>query len=337
MNDSKRAVAVKGNLNPQVAGWLQEQDEATVISLGEPEDENVEFDLIISPDRLKNRSIPLARLEEKKFNRQQSWFKSGKPLREWSDGPFHMGNMIVMATWMCGMEDYDMITFLNVEAEELVESKYQRRSFRSVMKRLIEEFHIGVRYTAKNSQLFNELGAEQFHPVDLDNGDVKTVELPEVDDLFENKYLATNISGSDTLTISSRKTQEASVTLSGGGVSDKSFVVTPFVTEKVSNEPEGRLVLTDPTAKAAVARAVKLCENHHEIYILSGEVRWEIEGIKTDFGISHRLSPSVIATLAFAMGEDFDYIKTEGVIDQCSKEEAAIIRGLGKTENVSHD
>lgn len=318
--NKERAVAAKNVQNPKIEEWLKSQDDAFLISLGRPSS-GVDYDLRITDEDI-----------HKNFNQQQEWFKSGKPLGLWEEGPFHLGNKIVMATWICGKAGIEGITFLDVAAEELVESKYEKRSFQSVMKRLIEEFDVGVRYTANNSALFHGLGAKEFDIQSSQDLNARSVQLPKTENLFDNRHITAEMEDQEIINIFPQELGGARAVMKSSGMA---FMFTERPSERMANMSSGRVVLTDPALSEEVVRAVRLFGNHHEIYLLSGEVKLEISGLLRKFDCE-RLTVGSTAFLAFAIGHDFQYIKTNGVMGQADKEEQRLLQAVSQNENIKH-
>lgn len=329
--DKEEAIIASGVWKPQIKDWINSKEEAFRVCLGEPS-EDIFYDLVVA----KNRHTDLngARLEvmkESKFNRQQSWYKAGKPLEDWGDGAFHLGNLVVMATWLCGKVGVGGITFLDFPAEKFADSKYKRRTFRSVMKRLIEEFGLGVRYTDASSQLFRELGAEQFNPATKQKTRLPETDMPKTSPIFLNKTLGTNVSGETRLRIESKGGEVLAE------VGSKEFCVFEDPKETGRLERSGRAILTDPADSDALAKALQLFSNKYETYVFSEEVWEQIEKLKADFEINYELSTGTVAFLGFAIGEHFNYIETEGVLPAAKKEEAKLLKALAKNKNIKHD
>ena len=324
--DKKRAIVAKNVWNKQFADWINSQD-AFRISLGPP-DENVDYDLIISESEIPDRSAPLEKLSAEKYNRQRSWHKSGKRLSEWSGSPFHLGNEIIMATWICGKRGIEAITFFDLAAEETVSSRNDRSVFRSAMQQLVNEFDVAIRYTKENSQLFSLVGKPTQIASDEDE-EIDPTPMPSADSLFANRHVRVRIKEGEILNVS-RCQEGASVEVSGGRVSAKNFIVVQSVPKTVKGS---RIVLADENESK---KAIRLHGNEKEIYLLSDKVRSNLSRLESEFEVA-RLSVSAVAFLSFAMANDFEYIKTTGIVGGAPKNEARLLRSIAKGKNIRHD
>ena len=326
--DSEEAIITKNLSNPTIVKWAKDQD-SFLISIGAPV-ANLNPDLVVATNRNEARGNDFKLLRQNQFNRQQSWYKAGNKLREWDgSGPFHLGNLLVMATWICGKRGFEGITFLNFSAESAIGSEYDRRTFRDVMKTLIEEFGFGVRYTDPQSNLFAQLGATQIEP-DPQPEPPESIEIPKTQKLFDNQNF-------------SAPPKETSVKIQSGplGViaklmeTGKEYIVTERVSEAHAGANPSNLLLTYPANEAAVKRAVELCEGRHDIHLLAYETKNRIYGLKRERGLEN-ISLQATAFLSFAIGHDPEYLKTEGIIENLNRKERRFIRGLSKGENIEH-
>lgn len=321
---SSRAIAAKNVWNSQFADWINDQD-ATAISLGEP-DGNVEYDIAISREKaFQRRGASVSMLRESKFNQQRRWLKSGNNLADWSDGPFHLGNEIVMAAWMCGESGYEAITFFDVAAEDFVSSRNDRRLFIKAMKKIVEEFEIAIRYTDTNSSLFPLVG----RPETVGNEDtaVDPTPIPDASKLFANRHSKVRITEGEILSV-----ENGTVVISGGNVAEKRFEVCKTARENVS---ASRIVIPSMSKQKAITETVRLHGNDKEIYIFSNEVFDHIKRLKVKFG-AQDLSPTALGMLGFAIGSSFDYIKTSGALEEASANEARLLRSIAKGKNIRH-
>lgn len=322
---SDAAYITHGLSNETIVNWLAKQD-GLKVTVGPPQTSDIQFDLAILEEPGGGASETEI-IHRGNFNRQQSYYTAGKPLREWDNGPFHLGNKLVMAAWICGKRGIDGLTFLDVRAEDLTDSNYQRRMFRGVMKRLIEEFGYGVQYTNASSNLFRELGAIQ---IDLEPDaaiDPEPVELPHVVNVFENEH-GDKCDGTGEEVIIWPRESYVEVRV---GTDDYRCV--SFIPDE-SSSPR-KFVLMEPQKDEFLRRSMRRGLNHHEIYLLSGEAQLEMSGLKRDFGLRN-LSPGVRAFLAFAMGTRFKYLKTEGMIDDLGRDQRRLVRAVSKNENIQH-
>lgn len=328
------AIVAKNLTNPTIIQWLAEQN-AHKVSIGQTH--GIEYDTVIARHPVETTGN-LMILRDGDFNRQHSWFKAGKPLREWDSGPFHMNNEVIMATWLCGKAGIEGITFLGFRAEDTIDSEFDRRQFREVMTQLIEEFDIGVRYTTSDSQLFQELGATEFNPENPlleEDEEPKPVELPKMEDIFANQHLGVHARTGSVLRVSSDDMFGADVTIERDGKSPISFAVTEIVPEDVSYIDQNRLFLTNPAKSENVSRAVELFGNKYGIYLMNSNTKLQIHGIKREHDIDNISLPTT-ALLAFAMGGDFDEMQTRGVIENVGRKERQLLRGIAKNENITH-
>lgn len=311
--------------NDTIVNWL-ENKEGFKVTIGPPKTQDIDFDLAIleeSGDGAREVEV----ISRKDFNRQQSYYTAGKDLREWSDGPFHLGNKLVMAAWICGNRGADGITFLDVRAENLIDSDYQRRMFRGVMKRLIEEYGYGVQYTNANSPLFSELGASQ---IDLEPDaaiDPPSVDLPYVSEVFDNEH-GDKCEGKGEEVVVWPEDSYVEVI-----VGTDYYRCVSFIPDE-SSRPR-KYVLMEPQRDEFFRRSMRRGLNRHEIYLLSGEAQLEMSGLKREFGIPN-LSPGVRAFLTFGMGTRFKYLKTEGMIETLDRDERRLVRAVSKNENIQH-
>jgi len=326
-NGGEEAIITKDLSNPTIVKWAKEQN-AFLVSIGAP-DSNLNPDLVVAKSREEARGNDFKLLRESQFNRQQSWWKAGNKLRKWDgSGAFHLGNLLVMATWICGKRGTEGITFLNFPAESAIGSEYDRRTFRDVMKTLIEEFGFGVRYTDPQSNLFAQLGAEHIDP-NPQPEPPDSIELPKTQKLFDNKNLSVP-SRSSTITIQPDPFG-AIARVSGA----EEYIVTERVSERHAEADSSNLLLTYPANETTVKRAVQLCEGHHNIHLLAYETKNRIYGLKREHGLDN-LSLPTTAFLCFAIGHDPEYLKTENVIQDLNRKERRFMRGLSKGENIEH-
>lgn len=324
---SESAYITHGLSNKTIVNWLSDQD-GFKITVEPPNTRDIKFDLAI----LEN---PGGGAEETQvirrgnFNRQQSYYTAGKSLREWNDGPFHLGNKLVMAAWICGKRGIDGITFLDMRAEDLIDSDYDRRMFRGVMKRLIEEFGYGVRYTNSSSDLFRELGGTQIELKPDAGLDPKPVELPHVGNVFANKH-GDRCEGKGEEVVIWRP--EGNYV--GARVGTKDYRCVSFIPEEDCRSH--KYVLMEPQRDEFFRRSMRRGLNYHEIYLLSKKARLEMSGLKREFDVQN-LSPEVRAFLAFGMGTRFKYLKTESMIDDLDRKQRRLVRAVSKNENIHHD
>ena len=327
-NDGERAIITKNLSNPTIVKWANKQN-AFLVSIGPP-DSKLNPDLVVARDRKEVKGNNLELLRESQFNRQQSWWKAGNKLREWDGSdPFHLGNLLVMATWICGKKGFEGITFLNFAAESAIGSEYDRRMFRDVMKTLIEEFGFGVRYTDPQSNLFAQLGAERVEP-DPQPEAPDSIEIPKTQKLFDNKNLSAPSRGTS-VTIESSPLGVIAKLMDIG----EEYIVTERVSEAHAETNPSNLLLTYPAKEITVKRAVELCEGRHDIHLLAYETKNRIYGLKREHEIEN-ISLLTTAFLSFAIGYDFEYLKTEGIIEDLNRKERRLIRGLSKGENIDH-
>ena len=326
--DSEEAIITKDLSNPTIVKWAKDQN-AFLISLGAPSPD-LNPDLVVARGRNQVKGNEFKLLRQSQFNRQQSWYKAGNKLREWDgSGPFHLGNLLVMATWICGKKGVEGITFLNFSAESAIGSEYDRRTFRDVMKTLIEEFGFGVRYTDPQSNLFAQLGATHIDP-DPHPEPLESIAIPKAQSLFENRNF-------------SAPPQNSSVKIQCGSLgaiarlmgTGEEYIVTGRVSEAHAQADPSNLLLTSPTKETAVKRAVELCEGHHDIHLLADETKNRIYGLKREHGLENISLPAT-AFLSFAIGHIPEYLKTEGIIENLNRKERRLIRGLSKGENIEH-
>ena len=323
---AESAYITHGLSNETIVNWLSDS-EGLKITIGPPKTRNIEFDLAILEEPGGGAS-EVKVIRRGNFNRQQSYYTAGKGLREWSDGPFHLGNKLVMAAWICGKRGIDGLTFLDVRAENLADSDYERRMFRGVMKRLIEEFGYGVRYTNASSNLFRELGGTQ---IDLEPDaalDPEPVELPHVANVFDNEHGDRCEGKGEEVVIWRPKGNYVGVR-----VGTKDYRCVSFIPEEVSSPR--KYVLMEPQRDEFFRRSMRRGLNYHEIYLLSGEVQLQMSGLKREFGVQN-LSPGVRAFLAFGMGTRFKYLKTEAIIEDLDRKQRRLVRAVSKDENIQH-
>ena len=324
----EEAIITKDLSNPTIVKWAKEQN-AFLVSIGAP-DSNLNPDFVVAKSREEARGNKFKLLRENQFNRQQSWWKSGNKLRDWDgSGAFHLGNLLVMATWICGKRGTEGITFLNFSAESAIGSEYDRRTFRDVMKTLIEEFGFGVRYTDPQSNLFAQLGAEHIDP-DPQPEPPDSIELPRAQKLFDNRNYS-----------APPKTESVKIQSGPLGViaklmdSGKEYIVTERVSKAHAQADPSNLLLPYPANETTVKRAVELCEGLHDIHLLAYETKNRIYGLKRERGLDN-LSLPATAFLCFAIGHDPEYLKTENVIQDLNRKERRFVRGLSKGENIEH-
>lgn len=327
-SDGERAIITKNLSNPTIVKWANKQN-AFLISIGPP-DSKLNPDLVVARNRKGVKGNDFELLRESQFNRQQSWWKGGNKLRKWDgSGPFHLGNLLVMATWICGKKGFEGITFLNFSAESAIGSEYDRRMFRNVMKTLIEEFGFGVRYTDPQSNLFAQLGATRIDP-DPQPEPPDSIEIPKTQKLFDNKNLSPPPRGTS-----------VTIEFSPLGVIAKlmdigeEYIVTERVSEAHAEANPSNLLLTYPAKEITVKRAVDLCEGLHDIHLLAYETKNRIYGLKREHGLENISLPTT-AFLSFAIGYDFEYLKTKNMIQDLNRKERRFARGISKGENIDH-
>lgn len=329
MENNKEAIITNDLRNPTIAEWAKNQD-AYLVSLGAPP-EGLNPDLVIAEDREEAKGNEFELLRHSQFNRQQSWYKAGKPLQEWNgSGPFHLGNSLVMATWICGNRGAEGITFLNFDAEDVVTAEHDRRQFRDVMKKLIEEFKFGVRYTSPHSNLFAQLDATQFEPdPDPEPENVHSIDLPRSSELCSNEHSTIPTTGGIEVRQGGRY---GAVGVAGGSTE---IIVTEHVPESLSTADPSKLLLTYPAKEETVVRAVEFCENRHDIHLLDHSTKLEIYGLEREQGIEN-MSLSTTAVLVFAIGGNYEYIKTKGILENVGRKERTLLRGLAKGSHITH-
>jgi len=328
-NNSEEAIITKDLRNPTIAEWAKNQD-AYLVSLGAPP-EGLNPDLVIAEDREEARGNNFELLRHNQFNRQQSWYKAGKPLREWDgSGPFHLGNPLVMATWICGKRRAEGITFLNFDAEDVVTAEHDRRQFRDVMKKLIEEFKFGVRYTSPHSNLFAQLDATQFEPEpDPEPENVHSIDPPRASELCSNEHSTLPTTGGIEVW---RDQEYGALGVADGGTE---IIVTEHAPESLSTAQSSKLLLTYPAKKETVVRAVRFCENRHDIHLLDHSTKLEIYGLQKEHDIQNVSLPTT-AVLAFAIGGDYEYIETKAILENVDRKERTLLRGLAKGTRITH-
>ena len=313
--------------NQTIIDWLTDQS-GLKVTIGKPLTDDIDWDLAVVDDKKEGKGLnQIEVLRPKNFNRQQSWYQSGKPLKEWNDGPFHYGNKIVMATWLCGQKSVDGITFLDVSPEEVISSSFQKRSFRSVMRSLIEEFGFGLRYTAE-SQLFSELGAAKFD-ISTSNVSVDPIDLPYAETLTDNYFGDKKIGSQKRIQL---RNDEASVK---AYIDDKVYECVSFISKQNRDQNSTKFLLMEPNKKDYFRMSIENGVNRHEIYILSHQVRLKLASLKDQFGVDN-YSSYVRGFLAFGIGTRFSSIQTKDIYDQIGHSQSKLVKAVSKNENITH-
>lgn len=169
-NLKKHAYVLDGVDNRGVADWIASRPESSLkVSTSGDSRHWPEFDLVV--EELSGD-----------FNEQYEWFKMGKRLSEWKGEPFHLNNRLVKATWLCGKRGVEAITFVDVVPEDFCSDGEVRRTERA-MKKLVEDFDLGMRFTRRSGVVDS-----------LRDGDVKIrppivndpISVSRVDGVLEN-------------------------------------------------------------------------------------------------------------------------------------------------------
>jgi hypothetical protein len=313
--------------NETVVNWLQGKD-GYKITVGRPKTDKIDWDLaVVEKTRTTVKAKRAEILDRSKFNAQQEFRQSNGDLTEWEDGPFHYGNKIVMASWIAGTEGCEGITFLDVQPEDLITSDFERLRFSSVMKDLIEDFGFGLRYTHTESDLLSELAATE---IDVTSQvDPDPVELPSADRLYDNEHGDSAIGRNRDIRI---RPLDTSTRVS---VANKVYKCVSFINEdKVMAQPE-KFFIMEPGREEFFRRSIRNAINYHELYILSGDVRREIDGLKREFGLDN-LTGGTRAFLSFAVGTRFNSIQTMGLVSEIDREERKLVEAVSKNQNIDH-
>lgn len=224
-------------------------------------------------------------LRRSQYNRQQGWLKSGKPLEDWN-GNFHLGNPIIMATWLAGKESASEVIFADVLPEKEVGQKHEKNQFREVMRQLREEFRLDFFYTNFRSQIFKDIGAEEFNP-SFKSEIPEPISLPSCNAFSYGK----SIEGSNI-----RVKNKSAIAGAVVKTENKTYTATSVVPEN-PNRLEGQgLILLKPEDRMELRKALGMFGDEKEVLMLSESAKLEINKLRPE-----PLTNVSVTALALAM------------------------------------
>lgn len=314
--NKKRAIVAERPIRDDLKLWLSGQD-AFKIAIAEKDysvlDRTVSDAIIFLRGREKTDVDQVETLNLGISNRHRNWHNAGKPLKDWSDGTFHMGDPLIMATWLCGKAGVEEILFAELKPESRVQTDYNKRAWKDVMERLMSEFGIEMFYTDLRSQMFKEIGAQKMEGF-MEEPEPRNVQLPTRESPFEYRRVTDY-----NPTVKYREDAIGPTVIHGG----ERFTATDLIPSDTSRLPEPNLFILRPDHKLSLKKAIGTGK---DLYLLNEDVAKELTG---------QSSVLVRTALAFAIGEES--VHTEGIIDRVSDSEQEYLQGMAKNnENISH-
>lgn len=285
--EKDKAIVTRSPKRQDLKLWLRSQDGFKLTIDG---DWDFNDAVIFTNGREKTEIEQVEVLRKRSFNRHQNWLNAGKELKDWGDGPFHMGNPIVMATWLCGKAGVKTILFADFKPE--INKDYQKNLFRKVMRKLVSEFQLDLKYTDLRSQLFKEIGATKVETEEKSS--TRNVELPSKKSAFENHPFESEMA---TIKYNS---EAVGPSVSYGS---KRFTATDVVPTDPARIPERNLFILNPNDSSTLKKAIKTGKG---LYLVNEDID---------------LSGSMLfrTFYAFAVGEK--KVRTEGILGKVSDSE----------------
>jgi hypothetical protein len=281
-----KAIVTQDLFDERVETWLEDQN---AYKIGIREDSSALDVLIVEEDKKTVEANSQKVLRKSQYNKQQSWIKSGRALKNWSEtNSFHLGNPVVMATWLAGKQGASEIAFANVLPEKETDAKYEVNQFRDVMRQLRDEFGLEYFFTDGRAQLFKDIGAKEYDPLSASSNEREPIRLPSLYPIFSygKKFAGNQVS------VRSESGVVGAVVEAGG----KTYTATSQVPETRSRIKGGRLILLSKEP-IELKKTLGLYANEKQIYMLSDGVLAEIENLQPE-----PLSDVSVVSLALRMG-----------------------------------
>lgn len=291
---SKKTIVTQDLSDERIEAWLRSETGQKIGIRGGSSELDVATFEKSKQRTLANRQVVLRR---KAFNAQQSWLKSGKPLSEWKgEEPFHLLNPIITATWLAGKNGSTEVVFADVLAEKEVEKDFESNLFRSVMKKLQNEFGLKYKYSNLNSQLFRDIGAESFDP-NFGKAKPAPLSFSPIDVFGPQK----GPSGSGA------KVEDSSKTGALAHFENKTLVATASVPENPARiEKRDGIILLEPEDPGLIKDAVARHGASEELYLVSSAAERKIKEIRPE-----PLPDPVKTATALSLG-GYEVKKTDG-------------------------
>lgn len=276
-------------------------------------------DAVIFTDGRKKTEIEQVEvLRSRMHNQHQNWANAGKSLKQWSNGPFHAGNPLIMATWLLSKAGVSEILFAEVKAEDTIDHDFERKTFRKLMKKLKSEFEIEIKYNNKESQLFGSSGGTYVPPKNLE--EVDPIEIPKEENIFES--------------FSPESHKKTVIKYKGGSVgptvvfqgesSSYRFTSTDLIPNDISRIPEPNLFILNPDEN--LKKAVTVTNNEKGLYLVNEDVEESV--------LQAEQSVYMKTFLSFAVGEL--PVRTQGVISRVGEDERQKMKAIAKGKDITH-
>lgn len=312
--DKNRVIVTERPIREDLKLWLSAQDDfkLTIADDQEPAGPPVNDAVILLGGRRQTDVEQVEVLKTGSANRHRNWYNAGKDLRDWSNGNFHMGDPLIMATWLSGKAGASEILFAEVKPEDRIDMKYNKKRWRDVMGKLVSEFGVELYYTDLRSQLLKEVGGEKMENF-MEEPEVANIELPSRDSPFANRE-------SGRKTVIKHENGAVGPTVIHGS---EWMTATDVIPNDASRIPQSSLFILRPDDNELLKKAIATGK---DVYLINEEISEEL---------TNQSSVLTQTVISFVMGGE--EVKTNGIIGRVSDSEKEFLEGIAKNnENLTH-